>query len=120
MLTSPMLTSSSYLLAMASYLGAGLLALLLLAWWLRARPLLACWLFFSGAAVLLLPAYPEPGMETLAPALVVAAFQLGTGGVDDAMHALRPLGLTLLIAQVPGLGAGAWLRRRRRAVTASP
>jgi len=115
-----MLTSGSYLLAMASYLGAGALALLLLAWWLRARPLLACWLLFSGAALLLLPAYPEPGMETLAPALVVAAFQLGTAGPESALHALRPLGLALLLAQAPGLGFGVWLRRRRRAASAAP
>jgi hypothetical protein len=113
-----MLTTGSYLLAMASYLAAGALALVLLAWWLRRWPLLASWLCFSGAALLLLPAYPEPGMETLAPALVVAAFQLGTAGAEAAMHALRPLGVALLAAQVPGLAIGAWLRRRRRAAAA--
>ena len=114
-----MLTGGSYQLAMATYLGAGALALLLLAWWLRRWPLLASWLCCSGAAPLLLPAYPEPGMETMAPALVVAAFQFGTEGLEAAMHALRPLGVALLAAQVPGLALGAWLRRRRGAAAAS-
>ncbi|HBO12056.1 MAG TPA: hypothetical protein DD491_04640 [Halieaceae bacterium] len=104
---------------MATYLGAGALALLLLAWWLRRWPLLASWLCCSGAALLLLPAYPEPGMETMAPALVVAAFQFGTEGLEAAMHALRPLGVALLAAQVTGLALGAWLRRRRGAAAAS-
>ena len=115
-----MLTTGSYLLAMATYLAAGALALLLLAWWLRRWPLLASWLCFSGAALLLLPAYPEPGMDTLAPALVVAAFQLGTAGAEAAMHALRPLGVALLVAQVPGLGIGLLLRRRRAGAAAAP
>ena len=114
-----MLTDGSYLLAMATYLAAAGVALLLLAWWLRRWPLLASWLCFSGAALLLLPAYPEPGMETLAPALVVAAFQFGTDGMEAAMHALRPLGVALLAAQVPGLAIGAWLRRRRGAAAAA-
>ncbi|KGE03757.1 hypothetical protein [Pseudohaliea rubra] len=115
-----MLTSGSYMLAMATYLGAGIVALALLARWLRRWPLLASWLSCSGAALLLLPAFPEPGLETLAPALVVAAFQAGTAGVDAAMHALRPLGLALLLAQVPGLAIGLWLRHRRAVATASP
>jgi hypothetical protein len=114
-----MLTGGSYQLAMATYLGAAGLALLLLAWWLRRWPLLASWLCCSGAALLLLPAYPEPGMETMAPALIVAAFQFGTEGLEAAMHALRPLGVALLAAQVPGLAIGAWLRRRRGAAAAS-
>jgi hypothetical protein len=114
-----MLTGGSYLLAMAIYLAAGGLALLLLAWWLRRWPLLASWLCCSGAALLLLPAYPEPGMETMAPALIVAAFQFGTEGLEAAMHALRPLGVALLAAQVPGLAIGAWLRRRRAAAASA-
>jgi len=114
-----MLTGGSYQLAMATYLGAAGLALLLLAWWLRRWPLLASWLCCSGAALLLLPAYPEPGMETMAPALIVAAFQFGTEGLEAAMHALRPLGVALLAAQVPGLAIGAWLRRRRAAAASA-
>ena len=115
-----MLTTGSYLLAMATYLASAALALVLVAWWLRRWPLLASWLCFSGAALLLLPAYPEPGMETLAPALVVAAFQLGTAGAEAAMHALRPLAVALLVAQVPGLGIGLALRRRRTGKVAAP
>ncbi|HKK22096.1 MAG TPA: hypothetical protein VJ947_00300 [Pseudohaliea sp.] len=115
-----MLTSGSYMLAMVIYLAAGIVALVLLAWWLRRWPLLASWLSCSGAALLLLPAYPQPGLETLAPALVVAAFQFGTAGVDAAMHALRPLALALLLAQLPGLAIGFWLRHRRAAAIASP
>jgi hypothetical protein len=107
-----MLTDGSYYTAMAAYLLAGVTALALLGWWLRARRVLALWLVLTGAALLLLPAFPEPGMDTMAPALVVAVFQLGTAGVDAAMHALRPLAAACVLAQVLFLPL-AWLLRRR-------
>ena len=88
-----MLTEESYLTAIYVYCGAALLALLLLVWWLRKswRP---AWLVFgvlSGAALLLTPAFPESGSDTLAPAAIVAGFQLLTDGLESAEHALRPL-----------------------------
>ena len=43
------------------------------------------------AALLLTPAYPKEGVDTMAPALIVAAFQFMTAGVEGARHALRPL-----------------------------
>lgn len=110
-----MLTSDSYLVAMTVYLAAGVLALALCAWWLRSRRALALWLVCTGAALLLVPAFPEPGADSLAPALIVAVFRLGTEGPDAAMHALRPLGVALLAAQVLALGGALLLRRRRPA-----
>jgi hypothetical protein len=98
---------------MLVYLAAGGVAALLLLWWLRRRRVAALWLSLTAVALLLTPAYPEPGAETLAPALVVAAFQLLTAGVDAAMHALRPLGLALGIAWVLALLLSLLLRRRR-------
>lgn len=86
---------------MASYLLAALLALVLLGWWLRHRwgPGRRCLLLLSGAALLLIPAYPHGNVTTLAPALVVAAFQvLTTGDVAQASHALRPLAAGLVAA----------------------
>ena len=97
-----MLTEASYHTAIYVYTGSALLALLLMAWWLRRR-LSRGWRLFlvlAGAALLLTPAYPAEGVDTLAPALVVAAFQMLTDGVDSAMHALRPLGAMLALALV--------------------
>lgn len=97
-----MLTEASYHTAIYAYTGAALIALLLLVWWLR-RSWGRGWrllLLLGGAALLLTPAYPQEGVDTVAPALVVAAFQILTDGVDSAMHALRPLGVMLALAVV--------------------
>ena len=71
------------------------------------------------AALLLTPAYPREGVTTLAPALVVAAFQMLTEGPDAAEHALRPLammcGLALGLSALLGLTVF-----RRRAVSDPP
>jgi hypothetical protein len=107
-----MLSDGSYYAGLGAYLGAGLFALALLAWWFRRRRGLACWLVCTGAALVLMPAYPEPGMETFAPALIVAAFQLGTDGVAAATHALRPLAVALLAAQLLAVILTLLLRRR--------
>ncbi|MBN7798365.1 hypothetical protein [Parahaliea mediterranea] len=99
-----MLSEQSYHIAMAAYLGAAVLALLLTAWWLRRRwhPAWIGLLVLPGAAVLLTPAYPEAGVSTLAPAVIVAGFQWLTVDQAAAEHALRPLlaavGLALLLA----------------------
>jgi hypothetical protein len=97
-----LLTDASYHTAIYVYTGSALLALVLMVWWLR-RSWGRVWrllLLLAGAALLLTPAYPQEGVETLAPALVVAAFQMFTEGVDSAMHALRPLAAMLALAVV--------------------
>jgi hypothetical protein len=76
------------------------------------------------AALLLTPAYIQPGADTLAPALVVALFQFMGEGAAGAQHALRPLGLLSAAALL--LGVIAWLllalreRRRRRLAEENP
>jgi len=82
------------------YSGAAILALLLLVWWLRKswRPAWLVFGFLSGAALLLTPAFPESGTDTLAPAAIVAGFQLLTDGLESAEHALRPLLFMLALA----------------------
>jgi hypothetical protein len=94
------LSESSYLTAMYVYCGAGMLVVLCLAWWMGRR-----WpngwvamLVLLSAALLLTPAYPREGVDTMAPALIVAGFQLATEGVESAQHALRPLGYTCSLA----------------------
>lgn len=95
-----MLTESAYQFAMALYITAAVVALLLIVWWLRHRwqPVWLCLLGLGGAALLLTPAYPYEGVSTLAPALIVAPFQLLTEGIGAAQHALRPLAVMLAMA----------------------
>ena len=100
-----MLSESSYLTALYVYIGAALATVLYLGWWLsrywRAGTVTLCVLL--AGALLLTPAYPREGVDTLAPALIVAAFQLLTEGVDGAMHALRPLGVVCAAAVIVAL-----------------
>lgn len=110
-----MLTESGYLVAMTVYLLAGLFTCLVGARWLAKRPGWRLGWFLTGAALLLTPAFPSPGMDTMAPASVVAGFQLATAGVEPAMHALRPLAVGLATAWLLTLFAVVvlWQRRRR-------
>lgn len=97
------MTATAYQLALALYLGSALLALILFGWWLRDcwGPAWRCLLLLCGAALLLIPAFPHAEADTLAPALVVAAFQVFTSGeLGPAAHALRPLGAGLSAALV--------------------
>lgn len=104
-----MLSEQSYHYALAAYGGAAVLALLLMAWWLRKywRPAWIALLVLLGAALLLTPAYPEAGITTMAPALVVATFQWLTVDQAAAEHALRPLlfmvGLALALSLLLGM-----------------
>ncbi|HAN68349.1 MAG TPA: hypothetical protein DD808_01480 [Halieaceae bacterium] len=93
---------SDYLVATLVYLGAALCALGALFWWLRRRwsPLWRWVLLLAGAALLMTPAYPYEGVNTFAPALVVAAFQLLTAGPEAAAHAVRPLAAALGLAML--------------------
>ena len=97
-----MLSQESYLTAIYVYTGAAGLMLLCLAWWL-VRSWRAGWTAFAvllAAALLLTPAYPRADVDTMAPALIVAGFQLFTEGYEAALHALRPLGIACGIAVV--------------------
>ena len=88
-----MLTESTYLLGLYLYLGAAGILVLYTAWWSWRswRPFWATLVVLIMAALLLTPAYPGPGVATLAPALVVAGFQLMTEGPEAAQHATKPL-----------------------------
>ena len=99
-----MLSESSYLTALYVYCGAAMMIVLCLAWWFGRR-----WpngwvalLVLLSAALLLTPAYPRGGVDTLAPAFIVAGFQIATEGVESAQHALKPLafacGFALILA----------------------
>lgn len=120
-----MLTENSYLTAIYVYVGAAVLMLLCLAWWLRRR-WRAGWIALTvllGAALLLTPAYPREGVQTLAPALVVAAFRFFTEGLPAAEHALRPLAATSAAAVVLALLLRLTVfrpRRRPEAEAAAP
>jgi hypothetical protein len=87
------LNDSSYLTAICIYVGSAVVFLAYLGWWLG-RHWRAGWVTLVVlllAALLLTPAYPKAGVHTMAPALIVAAFQIMTAGVPAAAHALRPL-----------------------------
>jgi len=90
------LSESSYLSAMYVYIGAGLAFMLYLGWWLSRHwsPALVALAVLLAGALLLTPAYPGEGVDTFAPALIVAAFQWLNEGMDGARHALRPLAFT--------------------------
>lgn len=112
-----MLSEASYMTAIYAYVGAACAILLIFALWLgrRWRPAWATLVVLLLAALLLTPAYPKDGVDTMAPALIVAAFQLLTYGYEAALHALRPLGFMSALA----VGLTVLLRltifRRRRA-----
>ncbi|MEM6483740.1 MAG: hypothetical protein AAF662_01970 [Pseudomonadota bacterium] len=114
-----MLTEEGYQLGIAVYIGSALLALVLFNLWFLRNSSLRIRLLFSLpiAALLLTPALIEPGAKTLAPALVVAAFQfLNHGpeqGFEMAQHATRPLGLFTGGALVLGILSCALFRPRR-------
>jgi len=109
------LSESSYITALSVYLGAAVVFLLVLIFWLRKswRPAWLGLVVLLAAALLLTPAYPGPGVDTLAPALIVAGFQLATNGVDAAEHALRPLLGMCAVALVLALFLGMTLLRKR-------
>ena len=118
-----MLTESAYRLALITYLVSALLALgLFNIWLLRGRSAaLKLLLTLPLAALLLTPAYIQPGAETLAPALVVLAFQWLSQGPEAAEHALRPLVLFTGVALGVGvLLAGILILRARRARAPDP
>jgi hypothetical protein len=110
-----MLTDSAYLTAIYVYVGAAIVMLMYLAWWLSRhwRPGWVTLVVLVLAALLLTPAYPKTGVSTMAPALIVAAFQIATQGVEAANHALRPLIFMAGLAVVFALLLSMTLFRRR-------
>ena len=110
-----MLTESAYLTAIYIYTGAALVALLYFAWCMRKR-WSGAWIAFLvllGAALLMTPAFPREGVDTMAPALIVAGFALFTEGVAAAEHALRPLAAASALAVVIAIILRLTLFRRR-------
>ena len=118
-----MLSESSYLTALYVYCGAAMMMVLCLALWFGRR-----WpngwvalLVLLSAALLLTPAYPRDGVDTLAPAFVVAGFQIATEGVESAQHALKPLayacGLAVILALLLKL---VFLRPSKSKTSAAP
>ena len=91
------------------------MVLLYLAWWLSRhwRPGWVALVVLLGAALLLTPAFPKEGVDTMAPALIVAGFLLFTDGFEAAQHALRPLGFMSGLAVVTAFLLRLTVFRRR-------
>ena len=88
-----MLTDTSYMYAIYTYLGSGFLLSLLLIYFVRHWLTLGIrvTLFLMSLSIFLIPAYPADGVTTMAPAVIVAVFQFFINGFDAAAHAIRPL-----------------------------
>ena len=117
-----MLSEESYLTALYAYTGAAALMLLCLAWWLG-RSWRAGWAALAvllAAALLLTPAYPKEGVSTMAPALIVAGFQLFTEGYEASLHALKPLAMACGLAVVLALLLRFSIFRPRKAPAVPP
>lgn len=112
-----MLDESSYLTAVYVYVGAACVILLYLSWWLGRhwRPGWVALVVLLAAALLLTPAYPKAGIDTMAPALIVVAFQVLTADIDSAQHAIKPLGFFSGLAVVVALLLRLTVFRRPRA-----
>lgn len=103
-----MLTETGYTLGLGTYLGAGTLLALGSSRWLlpRSASIIGGTLLGVLLALLLTPALPRPGMDSFAPALVVALFQWFTAGPEAAAHALRPLGVAVAVGAALGFCYG--------------
>ncbi len=117
-----MLNDNTYFTAICIYVGSAAAFIMYVGWWLG-RYWRAGWVTLVVlllAALLLTPAYPKAGVHTMAPALIVAAFQYMTAGAEGARHALRPLiflsGAAIVIAGLLGMT----VFRRRRVHKARP
>jgi len=109
-------------MALYIYTGAAGVMLLYVGWWLGRhwRPAWVCLVVLLLAALLLTPAYPGEGIETMAPALVVFAFKYMTEGMQGAAHALRPLLFMGGAAVVISILMKVIFFRRRKAPRARP
>jgi Na+/melibiose symporter-like transporter len=116
------LNESSYFTAICIYVGSAAVLIMYIGWWLS-RHWRASWVTLVVlllAALLLTPAYPKAGVQTMAPALIVAAFQFMTAGVEGARHALRPLIFMSGAAVIIALLLSITVFRRRRVRKARP
>ena len=116
-----MLTEESYLTAIYAYCGAAALICLLLAWWLwrRWRNIWVALAVTLSAALLLTPAFPQPGVDTMAPALIVAGFELLLNGPEAAEHAFKPLAVACGLALVLAILLRLTLLKPRRSAPAT-
>jgi len=116
------LNDSSYFTAICIYVGSAAVLIMYIGWWLG-RHWRAGWVTLVVlllAALLLTPAYPKVDVDTMAPALIVAAFQFLTAGVEGARHALRPLIFMSGAAVVIALLLSMTVFRRRRVPKGRP
>jgi thiol:disulfide interchange protein len=116
------LNHSAYFTAICIYVGSAAVAIMYLGWWLS-RHWRVGWVtlvMLLLAALLLTPAYPQAGVHTMAPALIVAAFQYMTIGMEGARHALRPLIFMAGAALGVALLLGMTVFRTRRVHKAPP
>ena len=115
-----MLDEHSYLTAIYIYVGAAMVMLLYLTWWLSRhwRPGWVSLVVLLMAALLLTPAYPKAGVTTMAPALIVAGFLIATQDVEAAEHAIRPLvfmsGMGVVITLLLNMTIFRWWRARKK------
>jgi hypothetical protein len=94
------LSESSYLTAIYTYVGAAFVLLIYLAW-ILSRYWRNAWVAFVvliSAALLLTPANPDAQITTFAPALIVAIFEGLISGPEAAQHAIKPLTYMLTLA----------------------
>jgi len=112
-----MLDESSYLTAIYAYVGSAGVLLLYVGWWLSRhwRPSWVALVVLLMAALLLTPAYSAVETDTLAPALIVAVFEIMTTGLEGAIDALRPLVFMTGLAIVAALLLRVTVFRRRKA-----
>jgi hypothetical protein len=94
------LSESSYLTAIFTYVGAAIVWLIYLTW-ILSRHWRKAWValvVLICAALLLTPAYPDAEITTFAPALIVAIFEGLIYGPEAAQHAIKPLTYMLTFA----------------------
>ena len=106
-----MLTTESYLIAMAVYWAAALIGLPLMRRLWFAKPMTRAGGAVLGllAGVLLAPAFPGPDVSSMAPALIVVLFNTLFGdGFESALAAA----MWLLVASFGGMLIGLLLTRR--------
>ena len=107
-----MLTTESYLIAMAVYWVAALIGLPLMRRLWFAKPMTRAGGAVLGllAGVLLAPAFPGPDVSSMAPALIVVLFNTLFGeGFESALSAA----MWLLAASLAGMIIGLLLTGRR-------
>ena len=101
-----MLTTESYLIAMAVYWAAALIGLPLMRRLWFAKPMTRAGGAVLGllAGVLLAPAFPGPDVSSMAPALIVVVFNTLFGeGFESALSAAMWLSAASLTGMIIGL-----------------